>query len=208
MSPLLSIASADSTTLNFSASSSNYSPETFTLSEDSTISDILYTIPNYCSEEEDWACALFIIDTSINASFCSVQVDMGDELVDECTDEILEAWTYKLCWNQTCSVLNYDFFPFSSVSLTFDSSSSSWGGDTPVDPDPDDPEIWWSDSDSVFPWLNVPSSFTSWITELVENFWGTIANWLPVVILVALWITAIFALFRVVRWYARSSFRW
>lgn len=72
----------------------------------------------------------------------------------------------------------------------------------------DSPSAWDSDSDSVFPELSVPWSFTSWMTQLVENFGWTIANWLPVVILVALWITAIFALFRVVRWYARSSFRW
>lgn len=68
--------------------------------------------------------------------------------------------------------------------------------------------VWSSSSDSILPDLTVPSSFTSWITQLVENFGWSIANWLPIVILVTLWITAIFALFRVVRGYAKRSFKW
>lgn len=54
--------------------------------------------------------------------------------------------------------------------------------------------------------LTIPESFTSGLTELVNNFWTTLVNWLPTIILVALGITAIFALFRVVRGYARSAF--
>lgn len=55
--------------------------------------------------------------------------------------------------------------------------------------------------------IAIPESFTTWLTELVNNFGTTIANWLPTIILVTLGITAIFALFRVVRWYARRAFR-
>lgn len=55
--------------------------------------------------------------------------------------------------------------------------------------------------------IGIPESFTTGLTELVNNFGTTIAWWLPTIILVALGITAIFALFRVVRWYARSAFR-
>jgi len=62
-------------------------------------------------------------------------------------------------------------------------------------------------SDSSLGIPEIPNSFTSGLTSLVNNFWGTIANWLPTIILVALGIYAIFALFRVVRNYARSSFR-
>lgn len=56
--------------------------------------------------------------------------------------------------------------------------------------------------------LQIPEAFTTGLTTLVNNFGTTLSNWLPTIILVALWITAIFALFRVVRWYARSAFRW
>ena len=62
-------------------------------------------------------------------------------------------------------------------------------------------------SDSSLGIPEIPASFTSGLTSLVNNFGGTIANWLPTIILVALGIYAIFALFRVVRNYARSSFR-
>lgn len=58
-------------------------------------------------------------------------------------------------------------------------------------------EIWW-----------IPTSFTSWLTNLVNNFWLTLVNRLPTIILVALWIYAIFSLFRVVRNYWRSAFKW
>lgn len=54
--------------------------------------------------------------------------------------------------------------------------------------------------------LAIPESFTTGLTTLVNNFGTTLVNWLPTIILVALWITAIFALFRVVRGYARSAF--
>lgn len=54
----------------------------------------------------------------------------------------------------------------------------------------------------------IPSSFTTWLTNLVSNFWSTIVLRLPTIILVALWITAIFSLFRVIRWYSKSAFRW
>lgn len=54
--------------------------------------------------------------------------------------------------------------------------------------------------------LSIPASFTEGLTTLVNNFGTTLVNWLPTIILVALGITAIFALFRVVRGYARSAF--
>lgn len=54
--------------------------------------------------------------------------------------------------------------------------------------------------------LTIPASFTEGLTSLVNNFGSTLVDWLPTIILVALGITAIFALFRVVRWYARSAF--
>lgn len=53
----------------------------------------------------------------------------------------------------------------------------------------------------------IPESFTTGLTSLVNNFGSTIANWLPTIILVTLGITAIFALFRVVRGYAKRAFR-
>ena len=56
-------------------------------------------------------------------------------------------------------------------------------------------------------WVVIPESFTTGLTNLVNDFGTTLVNWLPTVILVALWITAIFALFRVVRRYARGAFR-
>lgn len=55
--------------------------------------------------------------------------------------------------------------------------------------------------------LAVPESFTTGITSLVNNFGSTLVGWLPTIILVALGITAIFALFRVVRGYSKSAFR-
>ena len=55
--------------------------------------------------------------------------------------------------------------------------------------------------------IAIPESFTSGLTTLVDNFGSTIAGWLPTIILVTLWITAIFALFRVVRGYAKRAFR-
>lgn len=55
--------------------------------------------------------------------------------------------------------------------------------------------------------LSIPADFTTGLTSLVNNFGTTVANWLPTIILVALGITAIFALFRVVRRYAKSAFR-
>ena len=55
--------------------------------------------------------------------------------------------------------------------------------------------------------ISIPADFTTGLTSLVNNFGTTIANWLPTIILVALGITAIFALFRVVRRYAKSAFR-
>lgn len=61
-------------------------------------------------------------------------------------------------------------------------------------------------SSSLVP--TIPSSFTTWLTNLVSNFWSTIVLRLPTIILVALWITAIFSLFRVIRWYSKSAFRW
>lgn len=61
-------------------------------------------------------------------------------------------------------------------------------------------------SSTVFP--TIPSSFTSWITNLLSNFGSVIISWLPSIILVAMWIFAIFMLFRVVRNYARSTFQW
>ena len=88
-------------------------------------------------------------------------------------------------WN-TCTDWNVYF----SLSPIIYSAPSGWG------------------SDSILPELSVPSSFTSWITELVNNFWSTISEWIPVVILLTLWITCIYALFRVVRNYARRSFKW
>lgn len=54
----------------------------------------------------------------------------------------------------------------------------------------------------------IPDSFTSWLSSLLTNFWSTIVDWLPTIILMSLWIYAIFSLFRVVRNYARSSFNW
>lgn len=80
---------------------------------------------------------------------------------------------------------------FNSITISDGSSSSSDS----------------SSSDSSL-WIpSIPSSFTSGLTSLVNNFWSTIASWLPTIILVALGIYAVFALFRVVRNYARSSFR-
>lgn len=66
----------------------------------------------------------------------------------------------------------------------------------------------WQDNNTSSLVPTIPSSFTIWLTSLVSNFGATIVNWLPTIILVALGIYAIFALFRVVRWYSRSSFRW
>lgn len=80
-------------------------------------------------------------------------------------------------------------FYFSENTITYSSSSDS------------------SDDSSVdFP--SIPSSFTSWITTLVNNFGWTMVARLPTIILVSMWIVAIFALFRVVRRYAKKSFRW
>ena len=110
------------------------------------------------------------------------------------------------CWEEACSssLINWISLPSWTYSVSSDNESSF----TSISFDIVSQSSWGWSSDSVFPELSVPWSFTSWITELVENFGWTIANWLPVVILVALWITAIFALFRVVRWYAKSAFKW
>lgn len=113
---------------------------------------------------------------------CSIYVNStnSDMNEDSCNGLTLEAWYY---------ILDGMGASFTSASFSIN-PASSWG------------------SDSVFPELSVPSSFTSWLTSLVNNFWSTISEWIPVVILVTLWITAIFALFRVVRNYARRSFKW
>lgn len=55
--------------------------------------------------------------------------------------------------------------------------------------------------------LAIPESFTTWLTTLVNNFWTTIANWLPVIILAGLWVFAIFYLMKVVYRYGRKAFK-
>lgn len=183
MSPLLSLASAaDYTFTSSSADDWLYNPNSLTLSSDSVIDSISYT------EHDSEYGAVCICHTDDDCTYdfdwindnllCSFDTDSND---NSCENKSLSAWTYFVgpCTDKS----------FASLTLNI-SSSSSWG------------------SDSVFPELSVPSSFTSWMTQLVENFGWTISNWLPVVILVALWITAIFALFRVVRWYAKSAFKW
>ena len=79
---------------------------------------------------------------------------------------------------------------FSKTPITYSSSSSNGSSNG----------VLWS--------LSIPSSFTSGLTSLVNNFGSTIVWRLPTVILVALWITAIFSLFRLVRRYSKSAFKW
>lgn len=84
--------------------------------------------------------------------------------------------------------INWVFYQ-SATPITYSSSSDSWNSDSSLIP-------------------NIPSSFTSWLTSLVSNFGSIVVNWLPTIILLSLGIYAIFALFRVVRWYAKSTFNW
>lgn len=126
-------------------------------------------------------CWFVIFDSSSNV-ICSTMFNSNWSIVFWTCDWVnFSVWDYSISseWSSVCSSLS-----FSIGSSSSDNNSSS----------------------SLVP--TIPSSFTSWLTSLVSNFGATIVNWLPTIILVALGIYAIFALFRVVRWYSRSSFRW
>ena len=103
-------------------------------------------------------------------------------------DEIGIYSTYDWYWSPYNVPQNWILYMSNSPITLVDSES------------PETPDNWWS----YVPWI--PDSFTSWLTNLLNNFWSTIVGWLPTIILVSLWIYAIFALFRVIRGYARSSF--
>ena len=165
-----------------SSDTMNYSPNSVTIVNSFTATS------SSVSSYELWSYPyphITFYDSSENA-VCSFYISDGSVYAWEAWQSCeFEAW-------ETYTIWSTDEECFSSVTIS--DWLSSLGGS-------------WS-SDSVFPELSVPSSFTSWLTQLVENFGGTIANWIPSVLLIALWITAIFVLFRVVRWYAKSAFKW
>lgn len=178
MSPLLSLASAQDYSYVEDSDSDNLYSPTSLVSDWGDISNFVLWDCDHST------CEFSIMDSSSSIVY-SVSNDCTAESLSNCFTSLnwksLDSWTYSVWAN------NYD--AFSSVSFSI-GSISSWG------------------SDSVLPELSVPSSFTSWITSLVNNFWSTISEWIPVVILLTLWITCIYALFRVVRNYARRSFKW
>lgn len=173
-------ASADS--IDISYSNNSFVPDSITLSSSMVADSLTFSNAN-CSAEWDWGSCCFKIWSLEVSKFNS-----EDHLRIQWPAS-LSAWTYNL---SSCN----SNIPFSSITLSSDSI------DNPTPVVPDDSENWWS----YVPWI--PDTFTSWLTNLLNNFWSTIFNWLPTIILVALWIYAIFALFRAVRWYARSSFNW
>lgn len=179
---------------------------------------------NYTSDNE--ICSMTLSDTpyfSLSEDINTDCVEMSNYDIYFCIDtnntpysiyqENYWEFTYRVnsnpfCWNIKYADSYIDFFPYSqeeydessNVSLnwvmyyskspiTYSSSSSDWSSNSA--------------------WLiTIPSSFTSGLTSLVNNFGSTIVWRLPTILLVALGITAIFALFRVVRNYAKSAFKW
>lgn len=151
--------------------------------------DVHYTV--YMDWEEIYQWGLY----SVNPN------DTDSLLIFISSDDMSET-TYNKLDNKTYSSLSiWDISvdgSFSS-SVSFSSSafvSSAWTDDN-------------NDNNIIIGWVgSIPSSFTSWITSLVNNFGSIIVGWLPTIILVGLGITAIFALFRVIRGYSRGAFRW
>lgn len=192
MSPLLSIASADS--VDWYTSDSEICVYSFSNSDSPTVSP---TYDCHWSNYDSDTCYYAYLDVDSVPTYVMNWYSCNDNY-----DAVLVSSSPYSLWIQ----FRDDSLYFYSDASWETSSSNSWKIYISASPITYSPSAW--SSDSVFPEISVPSSFTSWLTQLVENFGGTIANWLPVVILIALWITAIFALFRVVRWYAKSAFKW
>lgn len=156
-----------------------YVPNEITFSDWHTL--VLSDLTNYSCEAT--RCMLIVQNRSAE---CTLNYIFSPSFQGDCA---FEPWSYSIkVWTE--------WSPFSSVVFSSDLIVSPV-----VHDDPETPDNWW-----YVPWI--PYSFTSWLTSLVSNFWSTIVNWLPTIILVSLWIYAIFALFRVIRNYARSSFNW
>lgn len=157
----------------------------------------------------DWSISDLVVDNfeildfnsfMNDAVLVSLQIDNSDcSISSSYTDHYRTAVLYNRNWNSCptspwtypiSAILTNYHAPFKSITI----SSSNI-----VVPSDDS-------SSTLVP--TIPSSFTTWLTNLVSNFWSTIVLRLPTIILVALWIYAIFSLFRVIRWYSKSAFRW
>lgn len=55
--------------------------------------------------------------------------------------------------------------------------------------------------------LSIPEDFTTGLTTLVGNFWTTLSNWLPTIIIAGLGVTAVIFLFRLAWRYGKRAFR-
>lgn len=192
MSPLLSIASADS--VDWYTSDSEICVYSFS-DDDAPVVSPTHTC--WWSDIDSDTCFYAYLDVADVPTYVMNWYSCNDNY-----NAVLMSSSPMSLWIQ----FRDDSLYFYSDSDAQESVSKSWKIYISASPITYSPSAW--GSDSVFPEITVPSSFTSWLTQLVENFGGTIANWIPSVLLIALWITAIFALFRVVRWYAKSAFKW
>lgn len=194
---LPALSSADSSLYFTWLPNHTYSPNTFTVSTSSNISNLSYNIRNECSEDEDWSCDFTIRLSSDNSKVCSTIVEWGELTEDTCGNLDLYAWDYKVCvWN-SCSWY-WDAYAFDNVSFTLVPNV-----DTPVDPedpvdpenpeDPENPDTDWS--------ISIPSWFTDSINWLVSSFAWSIWNYAPTIIIVWLGVVLLFAFW----WYIRHA---
>lgn len=135
-------------------------------------------------------------------SLTSVSPSSTDDLTIFISSDDMSETTYNKLNNKTYSSLtiwgiSLDGSFSNSVNITSSAFSNSASSDSSND-----------NNISLWGLGSIPSSFTSGLTSLVNNFGSTLVNWIPTIILVALWIYGIFALFRVIRNYSRSAFRW
>lgn len=167
-----------------------YSPYYLTLSEDYTFTSSDYS--NYSTSESStryfWIVSLSSSSDYdiMNFSNCYIKVN---------------GYGVASYWSNACSFNAWDTIYFvKGDKQTFNTISLNWPFTSCSSSDN------WDNSSTAFP--IIPSSFTNWLTWLLSKFGATIVWRLPTIILVSLWIFAIFTLFRVVRNYARSSFNW
>lgn len=157
-------------------------------------SDNLYSPATLITEWGDissftlWECSHSVCEFSLLDSSSNVVYSVADNCsnassLSNCLSSL--NWKSIEAWNYTVWANNYE--AFSTVSFTISSSSDS------------------SDSDWI---ITIPSNFVSGLNSLLTNFWNTIVNWLPTIILLWLGIVAVFSLFRVVRNYSKKSFKW
>lgn len=192
-SPLLWIASADSTSYSFVWSTNTYSPNSLTVSNDSSISNVSYSVQEACSEYDfGETCWFYVVNSSHTQVICRIEVSDWELQNDGCSNSNISAWQYAICsdpfcWEYPDYATNVSF-PSISFNLNYTSSWDSW-----------DSSSWWSDSD----WsISVPSWFTDSVNWLVSNFAWSIWNYAPTLIIVWLGVVLLFTFWWVIRSWA------